>query len=53
MTIYIYRYSTDTPQPDDELVDQFTAETNKECEAWAEEEYSDTDYFYWTYTARV
>ena len=43
MTIYIYSRETDA------LVGQFRAETNKQCEDWAEAMFGSNDYS-WTYT---
>lgn len=43
LTIYVYSLETD------KLVGQHSAETNAECEAWADAEFGSND-FYWTYT---
>jgi len=31
-------------------VDQFSAQSNDDCEKWAEENYGDTDNYTWSYT---
>lgn len=46
LTIYVYSNETD------KLVGQFSAATNAECEAWADEQFGSNDY-YWSYTARA
>jgi len=49
MTIFIYE-TDGFDEGNYTLVDQFVAETNKECEDWAAENYGDTDTYAWSYT---
>lgn len=48
MTLYIY-WCGDNRHQENELIDQFTADTPEDCEVWAEEHYYDPACYFWNY----